>query len=195
MKQFIIGMLLTLICTSLAADHLTPEDTVRETTNEVLQKLNSNRADLETHPAHLQLLVREFIIPHFDFDTMSRLVLGRYWKELSDSQQICFTTGFHNTLVERYAYILLSYDNQPITYTQAMPIGRLGYMSVGQTITLQSGELLHVEFPMRPLEDGWKVIDLIIDDISLVRSYRIDYQEEIRSTGIANFIQTYPGCP
>lgn len=194
MNKILLGLVMTFISVVAAADHVSPETVVRETTNEVLAWLDAEKTELATNPDRLKQLVRELIIPHFDFDTMSRLALGMYWKYLDENQRSCFNFTFRNILVERYAYILLSYDKQTIHYRPAQPIGRLGYMTVVQEITLKNNDVIPVEYPMRPLEDGWKVIDLIIDDISLVRSHRTAYQEEIKSDGLDVFLEENLDC-
>lgn len=194
MRKIITGLVLAFLCINAFADHITPEEVVRETTDEVLARLDNERYELEAHPDRLQQLVRELIIPHFDFDTMSRLALGRYWKYLDDDQKTCFTTTFHNILVKRYAYILLSYDQQKITYQPVQDLNRQGYKTVSQEITLKNGNVIPVEYPMRPLEDGWKVIDLVIDNISLVRSHRNAFQEEISNKGLDIFLEETLDC-
>ena len=191
MKFILAGIALMLISSGLSATHITPEDTVRDTTEEVLARLETGRADLEAHPEHLQLLVQELITPHFDFDTMARLVLGRYWRNISNDEQIRFISGFRDLLVERYAYILLSYRDHSITYEPVQPMGERGYVIVKQIITSEDRPPLPIEYPMRPLEDGWKVIDLIVDGISLVRNYRKTFQEEINKKGLEDFIRDF----
>jgi len=173
------------------ATHITPEETVRETTEEVLARLDKDRVELAAHPDYLQVLVQELIIPHFDFDTMARLVLRRYWKDINDSDQIRFTSGFRDLLVKRYAYILLSYRDHSITYEPVQPMGKRGYVIVKQTITSEGRPPLPIEYPMRPLEDGWKVIDLVVDGISLVTNYRKVFQEEINKKGLEDFIRGF----
>ena len=191
MRVIITGIMLMLFSSGVSATHITPEDTVRDTTDEVLARLETDRLDLEAHPEHLQTLVQELIVPHFDFDTMARLVLGRYWKNLDDSEQIRFISGFRDLLVQRYAYILLSYHNHSITYEPVQPMGERGYVIVKQIISSEGRPPLPIEYPMRPLEDGWKVIDLIVDEISLVRNYRKTFQEEINEKGLEGFIRGF----
>ncbi len=176
------------------ADHIGPEDIVLETTTEVITRLQEHPDKYKTDPGQVKLLARELIVPHFDFDTMSRLVLARYWKYLTPDQQLCFISNFRDKFVERYARILLSYDNQTISYHSAIPNGLEGYISVLQDIVLADGSLVTVEYPMRPLEDGWKIIDLIIDGISLVRSHRNAYQQEIENSNLQIFLEEFIDC-
>ena len=189
------GILISiLLCHSAAGITTTPENTIREATNEVLKWINNEREEFKTDPNYLKLLVEELILPHFDFDTMSRLALDDYWEQISESHQDCFTKGFRNLLVERYADILLSYNNHSITYDPAKSIGEQGYMSVRQTISRDGAKPLPVEYPMRPDENGWKVVDLIIDEVSLLKSYRQTFNSEINALGLDEFIHSFPDC-
>ena len=176
------------------ADHISPEDIVLETTTEVTRRLQEHPEKYKADPGQAKLLARELIVPHFDFDTMSRQVLARYWKHLNPDQQVCFIADFREKFVEKYARILLSYDNQTISYHSAIPDGLDGYILVLQDINLADGSRVVVEYPMRPLEDGWKIIDLVIDGISLVKSHRNAYQQEINNSGLQIFLEESLDC-
>ncbi|HSR63786.1 MAG TPA: ABC transporter substrate-binding protein, partial [Gammaproteobacteria bacterium] len=108
---------------------------MRKTTMEVLERLEMDRDTLATHPEHIQIVVRDLITPHFDFNTMTRLALGDYWKNISESRHSCLISGFRNLLVERYADILLGYNNQMITYEAVGPVGKRDFVKIRQTIT------------------------------------------------------------
>ena len=120
---FLLSLLL--FCQLAPASPVSAEDAGRKTTDEVLRWLNLDRDELKRDPEYLKILVQELIIPHFDFSVMSRLVLGDYWQKLGERERTCFSKDFRNMLVERYARILLSYNNQSITYETAKPIGNL----------------------------------------------------------------------
>ena len=173
---------------------LTAEQAVEETTLEVLDRLQQDKARLEAEPDYIKTIVRELIIPHFDFYTMTRLVLQDNWDNMSEVEQDCFLNGFRNKLVERYAHILMSYDNQSITYQVARPIGELDVVTVEQTITRSGTKPLPINYPMRFQDDEWKVVDLIVDGISLLKSYRGTFQREIDAAGLQNFIYNFQEC-
>lgn len=186
---------LLLFCHTLSAAPLTAEDAVRKTTDEVLRWINMDRDELRKDPEYLNILVQELIVPHFDFETMSRLVLDDYWQKISEQQQACFSRGFRDMLVERYARVLLSYNNQSITYEPAKPIGEKDYVSVRQTITRDGARPLPIDYPMHPDgKGGWQVVDLVIDGISLVKSYRNTFSDEIHMLGIEEFFRGFPDC-
>ena len=170
------------------------EETVRDTTAAVLKQLNENREKLSAEPEFIQQLVRDLIVPHFDFALMSQLVMGKHWQTFELKERQCFIAGFRNMLVERYAYILLSYDNQNIEYHEAKDIGKEGLRLVQQTISREGAKPLSIGYAMEDMDGEWKVADLIIDDVSLVRSHRGMFQSRLHSQGRDYFINTFPEC-
>jgi phospholipid transport system substrate-binding protein len=194
-KNFIKTILFAILTLQLnLAFALTADEIVYETTQEVLNQLETNKERLKKEPEYIQEIVRNIIVPHMDFETMSALTLGDRWQELDESAQICFSQGFKNLLVERYAYILLSYRNQDISYQSAKPIGEKDYVSIIQTLTRKNAKPLTLEYPMRPDLDDWKVVDLVVDDVSLIRNYRKMFNKEIKAQGFAGFIESFQKC-
>jgi phospholipid transport system substrate-binding protein len=170
------------------------DEIVYKTTREVLNQLEINKQRLEKQPEFIKEIVRNIIVPNMDFDTMSALALGDSWNKLTDIEQACFSNSFKNLLVERYAYILLSYRDQNIHYQSAAPIGEKGYVSIVQTLTSPDAKPLTLEYPMRPDNNDWKVVDLVVDDVSLIRNYRKMFNKEIKHQGFAGFLKNFLEC-
>ena len=173
---------------------LTAEDTVRESTQVVLQRLDMEQSKLKLHPEYIQTIVNDLVIPHFDFSTMSRLVLDKHWQALNNSEKDCFCAGFRNLLVVRYADIFLSYTKQQITYRSEHAIGEKNYVSVRQIVSHDGIGPFHVDYHMRPDADGWKVVDLVVDEVSLLKSYRETFKRNIQQQGLQNFILDFQEC-
>lgn len=191
-----IRILTTIILTFhiTATMAISADEIVYETTQEVLNQLDLNKERLKQEPEYIQTIVRDLIVPHMDFATMSAITLGSTWKELNTDEQNCFADSFKNLLIERYAYILLSYRNQNIHYQSAKPIGEKGYVSMKQTLTRPEVKPLTLEYPMRPDNNSWKVVDLVVDGVSLLRNYRKMYDKEIKDSGLPAFIKAHQNC-
>jgi len=173
---------------------LTAEDTVKEATQEVLTRVQTDRDKLELQPEYIDIIVMELIVPHFDFSMMSRLVLGKHCQAINDLERACFTVRFRNLLVGRYANIFLSHTDQQITYEPEKAIDGEGYVSVRQIISYPGIGPFYVDYPMRPEKDGWKVVDLLVDDISLLKSYRETFKRDIQQQGLQNFLEGLQKC-
>lgn len=170
------------------------EDTVRESTQEVLDRLHTDRQKLTSNPEYIQVIVRELVVPHFDFTTMSRLVLGKHWHEINESKQICFIHGFKNLLVRNYADIFLGYGDKIIVYQPTEPAGEGGIITVKQTISRPGEKPFSVEYPVHHGKYGWKVVDLIVEGISLLKSYHGTFESKIDKQGIQVFIRSFQEC-
>ena len=107
--RWICALILSLAFYTANAGTLTAEATVKATTQEILSRLQADQTKLKLHPEYIQIIVKELVVPHFDFVTMSQLVLGDHWHTISKPKQMCFTVGFRNLLIVRYANIFLSY--------------------------------------------------------------------------------------
>lgn len=193
-KHLRFFFLLSLISYLNVAMALTADEIVFDTTQEVLSRLETDRERLEKEPEYIKVIVRELIVPNLDFTTMSQLALGDKWDSLNQNDKNCFSRSFKNLLVERYAYVLLSYRKQNISYQSAKPIGEKGNVSIIQTLTRPDVKPLIIEYPMRPDADSWKVIDLVIDDVSLIRNYRKMFNKEIKHQGLEGFVHSFQEC-
>ena len=173
---------------------LTADEVVYETTQEVLKQLEIDKDRLKTEKQYIKVIVRELIMPHMDFDTMPALALGDNWAILNGGKQACLRRGFKNLLVERYAHVLLSYRSHDIYYQTAKPIGEKDYVSVIQTLDRSETDPSTIEYRMHPDGDSWKVADLLIDNISLIKNYRKIFHKEIKQQGLVDFINSFKEC-
>lgn len=89
---------------------------VEETSGRLLQTLREKREELESHPDQIYDLVKEILVPHFDFQRISRLVLGKYWRQATAEQRQRFVAEFRTLLVRTYSTALLKYSHEKINY-------------------------------------------------------------------------------
>ena len=191
-KSPVLALCLLLFSTTSIAQ--TPGETVRETTGEIVSRLIVEKERLKKEPDYINLLASEIIAPHFDFVTMTHLILGSYWENFSWEERICITKSFRARLVERYSRILLDYDNHQISYEPPKVIDKLGYVVIRQVLTNEDGNVQVIAYPLRPDGDKWKVVDLIVEDVSLLNNYRAEYVGIINREGKDKFLQGFSEC-
>lgn len=166
--------------TASAAERL-----VRSTTAQVLERLHANRETLESHPEQIYEIVQDLILPHIDFTTMSRWVLGQGWRKANAEQQERFTMEFRTLLVRTYANTLLSYSEEEIRFLPEIP-GEQPDRTLIRSEIVQTGQpSLPMHYRMRQGKDKqWKVIDIIANGASLVGTYRNTFQTDLRTRGL-----------
>ena len=165
-----------------------PQELVKETSQRMIKALQQEKTDLKKNPARVTQLVNEIVLPHFDFQRMSKLALGRYWRRADESQQKEFTDQFRTLLVRTYRSALTEYRDQTITFLPFTDNPDSGDVTVKTEVEQPAGSSIPIDYRLHLADGEWKVYDVIIDGISLVINYRSSFSSEIRQSGIAGLI-------
>jgi phospholipid transport system substrate-binding protein len=190
MKKITV-FLLCLFCLQPAmATELGPEDLIRSTSARVLKEIRSNSEQFQQDPAKLYALVGEIVLPHFDLEGMIDLALGRYRNEVSAEQRPLIVKEFQVLLVRTYSRALLDYNNQDIVYLPMEVSNETGNVTVKSEIEQAGGFPIPLNYRLRQGDQGWKVFDISVDDVSLVSNYSSSFARQIRKHGIDGLIRT-----
>jgi phospholipid transport system substrate-binding protein len=177
-----------LLLLSFAAPAQTaPDALVRTTVNEVLHVIKQNK-DRQT----LHDLAEKKVLPHFDFVAMTRLAVGRYWREASESQKEALENGFRSLLVSTYVTALSQSANANQT-VEVRPVEvKAGQDDVTvRTLVKEPGrQPIAIDYRMALGAGGWKVYDVVVENLSLVTNYRGSFASEITRSGIDGLIKT-----
>ena len=190
MNRFIVILWCVLFQQSVIATDSVPEKLIRNASDQVLSQIQSNPGQFQQDPAKLYALVDEIVLPHFDFTTMTDLALGRYKNKLSAEQKQLITNEFRTLLVRTYAKALLEYNNQKIIYLPTEGSLEGGDVTVRTEIEQAGGFPIPLNYSLKQSQQGWKVYDISVDDISLVTNYRSSFSREIRKNGVDGLIKT-----
>lgn len=166
-----------------------PDAVVKETADGVINRINSERSVLDANPEKIYDLVHELVIPHFDFVSMSKWVLGKNWKDASESQRNEFVEQFKTLLVRTYARALLEYSGQAIKYFPAEDGGKPNLAVVKTELTSSGAQPFPVAYRMYQKDQQWKVVDVTVDGVSLVSTYRGSFATQIKKSGFDSLIK------
>ena len=182
------GILLTFVLGfAVSAAHAAPapNQLVRERTDKIISLLKVNKNTYAKDRKKLYTMVQEQVLPYFDFRAMSRLVLGKHWREASESQRDRFANEFRDLLVRTYATALLKYTNEEIAYFPFRMSAEEKTVVVKTEVKQGSGgPTIPIHYSFYLTDNAWKVFDVAIDGISLVTTYRGTYAEKIRNGGM-----------
>ncbi len=167
---------------------LGPAELVRQTSEQVLSEVRANKEALEADTSKIFALVEQTVLPRFDFERMSRLVLGRYWPDASDVQKQAFTNEFSELLVRTYATALLNYSGQEIKYSPVNAPEGAEEVRVNTEVSEAGGPPIPINYSLYDTGETWKVFDVTIDGVSLVSNYRSSFASQIRRYGLDGLI-------
>jgi phospholipid transport system substrate-binding protein len=131
--------------------------------------------------------VEDIAYVNFDFETISKLVLARHWPKLSKQKQGEFVVEFKRHLSATYWKTLEDYRNEKVLVEGARA-EKNGDATVRSTIKSERSEPIRIDYRLRNQGGSWKVIDVVIENVSLVQNFRSQTQEIITSEGIDGLI-------
>ncbi|QBQ54135.1 MlaC/ttg2D family ABC transporter substrate-binding protein [Nitrosococcus wardiae] len=191
-----VALILTVLGASISPIQADPLPTasaqqlVEETSERMLQTLRNKREELEEHPERIYDLVKEILLPHFDFQRIARLALGRHWRQANEEQRQRFVGEFRTLLVRTYSTALLKYSDEKINYLPLRGPKEAENILVRMEIEqARGGPPISMEVDLYEKGENWKVYDVKIDGVSLVTNYRTNFASEIRQGGLDQLIE------
>jgi phospholipid transport system substrate-binding protein len=183
-----LSVLMAMAIPTFAINHSASE-VVKNTATTVIDRLVLEREQLDAHPDRLYGLINELVIPHFDFRNMSRLVLGRAWNEATDEQRKSFLEQFKTLLVRTYANALKEYSNNEIVYysDESKPGSKLVQVKT-EVIDTVNNTKIPIDYRMHNQTGEWLVVDVAVDGVSLITTYRGSFASEINKSGLNSLI-------
>lgn len=189
MKKLISFLFAGFLAASAFAQE-TPDLLIQQVTEDVLDIIRKDK-DIQSGNTQKAIdLVDKKVLPHFNFQHMTALAVGKDWKKATAQQQQQLTHEFKTLLVRTYSNALTGYKNQKVVYKPFK-------MAAGETDVLVRTEVLQpgskpvqLDYSLERIEAGWKVYDVTIAGISLVTNYRDQFGQEVRNGGIDGLIAT-----
>ncbi len=174
-----------------AIDQRSPEQIIEEISTHVLKELNEDKERLKEYPAQINALINETIIPIVDLNSMSKLILGKYWKKASVAQRFNFIAEFKDMLIRTYAKSIVEYSHAKVRVLPDTGKQEGKYHTVQTELYIGFGKPpLQVAYIFRNnKENEWKVFDLTVDGLSLVKNFRTSFSQEIKETSLDALIE------
>jgi phospholipid transport system substrate-binding protein len=188
MKQLITALSFLLLSTvTIAAE--SPDELVKRTADDVLSVVKADKDIQAGNQEKIFKLAEEKILPNFNFEKVSRLVLGKNWTKATPDQKSAFQNEFKTLLLRTYATALSKYKNQVIEYRPLRLADGATNATVKTSILQQGGQPIAVDYALEKQAEDWKVYDIVIEGVSLVTNYRSQFAQEIRQNGLDSLIK------
>ncbi|MBC8007668.1 MAG: ABC transporter substrate-binding protein [Prolixibacteraceae bacterium] len=179
----------TAICA--AAENVPPDVLVRKTTEDVLSVVRSDKEIRSGDVDRIVQLIEEKVAPHFDFQRMTRLAVGRAWREATPPQREALVKEFRTLLVRSYSAAFTAYTGIAVEYRPYKMNPGETETTVQTLIKLPGGAPpMGVDYDMGSTRDGWKVYDVRVAGASLIINYRNLFAQEIQKGGIDALIKS-----
>lgn len=172
-----VAMLVALTLTSSALAVATPTEDLKVTLDAIIALL----ADKKMDPVKKRSEVVQKIRSDFDFESMSRFILGPNWNSASDAQRKRFVELYTGILENTYIDRIEAYTNEKVKYLGEKVKGDKAAVD---TAIVSAGKEIPVEYKLWLDKGNWRVYDVTIEGVSLVRNFQDSYKGIIRKDGI-----------
>lgn len=162
--------------------------TVAEQSITALREDPELRAGSQTKMAQL---IEQNVAPHFDFERMTRLAVGRGWRQAGADQRKALIEQFRTLLIRSYSAAYTGYKTIVVNVKPLRLQGGEEDVQVRTEIKLPGDTPpVSVDYSMYKSPGEWKVYDVTVDGVSLVTTYRSTFADEIRESGIDGLIKS-----
>jgi len=188
-RLFTLLAAFTLAASAWAQQQLAPNELVQKITDEVLAAVKSDKELAAGDKQKAVKLAEEKVLPYVDFEHATRLAVGRAWRDASPEQRQRLVSEFRNMLVRTYSNAIGTYQGQTLKVLPSRGKADPEETIVRTQFVRPGGQPLPIDCSMRQTEEGWKVYDITVEGVSLVLTYRSEFDAIVKQQGIDGLIK------
>jgi phospholipid transport system substrate-binding protein len=167
------------LASGAAAADQSPSQVVDGLANRVLPILRDKSLTADQKREQIEQIAYQAM----DFETLSKLVLARNWAKFSPQQQTEFVEQFKRHLSVTYGRNIESYNNESVKILSERPESQGDVTVLTKILRGGSGADILVDYRLRQRDGQWKIIDVIVEGVSLVSNFRSQFQGIVSSGG------------
>ena len=183
MLNIMMAVLLAAAGTATAAS---PTETVQTAVQQVFSQ-PGGPAVKTVSTAQRRADIRKITESLFDFNEMSERSLGGAWTQASPAERQEFIRLFSTLIATAYMGRIEQYAGEPITYVGERVDG--DEAAVQSRVVTPKGSEVGIEYRMYRADGRWTVYDIYVDGISLVGSYKSQFNRIIQRGSFADLLK------
>lgn len=164
-----------------------PTVVVRGTIDEVIRLVSNEGLKTPDQATHRRQLLEEIIGQHFDFEEMAKRSLAAHWRNRSEAEHQEFAALFQSLLSKTYAGKIENYSGEKVQYLKERM--KDSYAEVQTTIVSNKTEI-SLDYRLLLKDGDWRVYDVVVDGVSLVKNYRVQFDRIIRHSSYEELVKT-----
>lgn len=184
---FVFG---SLAFTGHAAAQEAPDALVKRISQEVLDAAKSDKDIQGGNQKKVLELVEAKILPHVDFQRMTALAAGRFWRQATPEQQKQLTNEFRSLLIYTYSGAISQVRDQKLDFKPMRGDPADTEVEVRSQVVQPRGEPIQLNYRLAKSPNGWKIYDVNVLGAWLVETYKGNFAAEISKGGIEGLIKT-----
>lgn len=169
-----------------------PDVLVKRISMEVIETAKSDKDIQAGNQRKVLDLVESKILPHVDFQRMTALATGRFWRQATPEQQKQLTDEFRTLLVYTYSGAITQIKDQKLEFKPLRADPADTEVEVrSQVVQPRGGDPIQLNYRLEKLpNNSWKIYDVNVLGAWLVETYKGNFAAEISKGGIDGLIKT-----
>ena len=135
---------------------------VKNVSNDVLDIVRKDKDIQSGNTRKAVELVEAKVLPHFNFERMTALAVGKDWRKASPAQQKTLVDEFRTLLVRTYSKALTEYRNQTIDFKPFKMQPADTDVLVRTLVNQAGGKPVQIDYNLEKTDQGWKVYDISV---------------------------------
>ena len=165
-----------------------PDALVKQASIEVMDAARADKDILAGDLEKISALVDLKVMPHVNFEVMTRSAVGPQWRNASAEQRTRLQVEFKSLLIRVYSGALTQLKDQTVEITRTQPVQGSTQVVV-QSELRSKGEPVKLDYRLDKFGEAWKIIDVNVAGIWLVQSYRSQFAQVLSNGGIDALIE------
>ena len=167
-----------------------PDVLVKRISQEVLDAAKTDKDIQGGNQKRVLELVEAKVLPYVNFQHMTALAAGRFWREATPEQQKLLTNEFRALLVYTYSGAISQIRDQKLEFKPMTGDLADNDVVVRSQVTRAGGEPIQLNYRLEKLPVGWRIYDVNVLGAWLVETYKGNFAAEIGRGGIDGLIKT-----
>ena len=167
-----------------------PDVMIKRVSEEILNIAKTDKQIQAGNQQRIMEVVRAKILPYVNFQRMTQMTAGRFWRDATPEQQAALTEEFKTLLIYTYSGAISQIRNQSLEFKPMRAAPEDMEVEVRSSVLQQRGEPIQLNYRLEKTANGWKIIDVNILGAWLVQTYRGSFASEIQKGGIDGLIKT-----
>jgi phospholipid transport system substrate-binding protein len=168
---------------------MAPEALVESVSKEVLGDIKADPALRTGNFDKLQKLIDDKVAPYVDFEQMTRLSVGRGWREATADQKQSLMREFRTYVVRTYSGALSKVTDHQVKMRPFKGTPADTEVLVRTQVAPTNGDPIDLDYRLEKTDAGWKIYDVTILGVSMVQTFRTSFASEVDKGGIDGLIK------
>ncbi len=173
-----IAAFLMMLGQAQAIDANKAESFVKSVTKQGIEEIINSNVSRQEKDARFEKLFNEYL----DLDYIGRFVLGRYYKTATPAQRKEFIDVYRAFNIKTWSQRFDEFKGKSFVFAGTTPSNSEGQLFVNTTVNMGEGEPAKVVWRVKDNGHSMKIVDIIIENVSLAITARNEYTAYIKKS-------------